>query len=405
MKKFLAIISLVLIVCMLVVTPAFAEEETPVYEKDFGQDVFHATKLSKEPRLDGNISEEEWGEPTVVKVDPNYWQSLRTDDTYANVTEEDPGDLDDRTIEELKVWFAYDDTKIYIAYEQLGGVWDCNNNGVEGDRYDEYTFRHNNVMRLGFDIENFSNLLQIDYGSEWTLNKGTSSLNSANLRFTNGMAYAEDASAIKPSGKSPLSGGMIKKVHAKDGSPLAITNSQNGQYIETIELAFNKDRLLAAVNEAGETDYAELPNAMYFGLYFRQYSWGDEQLSQVVYNGQTAWFGTPIDLSTQLELDTLFQYYPDIVVFGDKIEKPLHESDVTEAPAETSTEAATDAPESTPAADETKPVADESAPTSEVPTVGATEGGCGGTVSFAGLALIATLGTLGVIDVTKKKRS
>ena len=53
---------------------------------------------------------------------------------------------------------------------------------------------------------------------------------------------------------------------------------------------------------------------------------------------------------------------------------------------------------------ETKPEVDVTEAQSEVPTIGATEGGCGGTVAFTSLALIASFGTITALGVSKKKR-
>ena len=155
-----------------------------------------------------------------------------------------------------------------------------------------------------------------------------------------------------------------------------------------------------AYNELCETEYAELPNAMFFTFQMRQYGWKDAEFKTVAYNGQTAWFGTPLDLDQQLDLDNLFEYFPDVVVFGDKIEKPVHIGDVTEPVA---TEPAETEPAATEPVAETEPTVEtepaESAPAETEP---AAAGGCGGTVAFAGLALVASLGACAV--VTSKKR-
>ncbi len=410
MKKFLAVIALVLVASMLIVTPVFAEEErTPDYKRDYGQETFYAKKMDKAPTIDGDISAEEWGDPVVSKTEPNYWQSLATDDTYSKYTDQDPGALVDRLAKELNFYFGYDDDYIYIAYYQLAGAWDSefDTDTTAGNHWREYTFRHNYMMRMGFDIEDVSNLMQLGYGMPdikdgygLITSDADASHSGGRLSFTCGMPYASDSSALTYDGANILVDGKISKKLVSDGSGINGCNSPKeggGQYVECFEIMLDKATLLEAYNEVCETEYAELPNAMFFTFQMRNYSWNDSA-SGVEYNGQTAWFGTPLDLDQQLDLDNLFEYFPDIVVFGDKIEDPIHIGDVTE-PAETepadTTPAETEPAETTPA--ETTPTESEPAETEP-----AAQGGCGGTVTFAGLALVATLGTCAV--VTSKKR-
>lgn len=408
MKKFLAVIALVLVASMMLVTPAFAEDErTPDYKRDYGQDTFYAKKMDKAPIIDGDISAEEWGEPTVSKTEPNYWQSLSTDDTYSKYTEDDPRELEERTAQKLDFYFGYDDNYIYIAYYQLGAGWDANNDGKVGKEFNEYNFRNNYMMRMGFDIEDVSNLMQLGYGMPDIkdgygpiTSDASASHSGGRISFTCGMPYASDASAAMYDGANILVEGKISKKEAATGNPINGCNSITGQYVECFEIMLDKQNLLDAYNEVCETEYAELPNAMFFTFQMRQYGWSEDHGKGVAYNGQTAWFGTPLDLDQQLDLDNLFEYFPDIVVFGDKIEDPIHIGDVTEPPV---TEAPTTEPETTVPV-ETEPESEaEATESAEVDTQLAPEGGCGGSVSFAGLALVASLGACAVVT-TKKRR-
>ena len=86
--------------------------------------------------------------------------------------------------------------------------------------------------------------------------------------------------------------------------------------------------------------------------------------------------------------------YSDLVVFGELPEKPVETQPVVTEPVATEP-AATEPAATEPAV--TEPVATEPAATES-----ATEGGCGGSVSFAGLAIIAMLGTCTAF-VTKRK--
>ncbi len=411
MKKFLAVIALVIVASMLIVTPVFAEEErTPDYKRDYGQDTFYAKKMDKAPTLDGDISVEEWGEPVVSKTAPNYWQSIGNDDTYSKYTDADPGELAERTLKKLDFYFGYDDDYIYIAYYQLGAGWDANGDGKVGEAFNEYNFRNNYYMRMGFDIEDVSNLMQLGYGMP-DIQDGygpitgdaAASHSGGRLTFTCGMPYAADSSALTYDGASILVDGRISKKVAATGEGITGPNSTKGQFVECFEIMLDKATLLEAYNEVCETEYAELPNAMFFTFQMRQYGWQDAEFSKVAYNGQTAWFGTPLDLDQQLDIDNLFEYFPDIVVFGDKIEDPIHIGDVTEpaetTPAET-TPAETTPAETTPA--ETTPAETTPAETTPAETEPAAQGGCGGTVSFAGLALVASLGACAI--VSKKRR-
>jgi hypothetical protein len=149
----------------------------------------------------------------------------------------------------------------------------------------------------------------------------------------------------------------------------------------------------------GGTEYKELPNAMFFFFAGRHYSWADEAMTKVGYEGQTMWFGTHMSQAEQDDYGAPFSYYPDLVVFGDKVVAPGAEA-TTEAPTAAptdapTTEAPTDAPTDAPTA----------APT-EKATDAATEpaaGGCGSTVTVAGLAIVAALGTCAVFVEKKRK--
>ena len=96
---------------------------------------------------------------------------------------------------------------------------------------------------------------------------------------------------------------------------------------------------------------------------------------------------------------TAQEFLPTLIVFGDQNKVlTLPEVGVIDAPA-------ADEPAATePAGDVTEPVADATEPAGDdAATEPAAEGGCGGAVSFAGLALVAALGTCTVFVAKKKE--
>ena len=135
----------------------------------------------------------------------------------------------------------------------------------------------------------------------------------------------------------------------------------------------------------------------------RHYFWTDAAMSGVGYAGQTMWFGTKLDTTEQEDYGFPYSYYPDLVVFGDEVVVPAEATEATTTAPETSTPTTTAAV--TTAATEAATTSGEAVDTTKTAadTTAAAEGGCGGTVTFAGVALMATLGTCAVF-ATKKKR-
>ena len=393
MKKIIAVLSLVLVVAMIMATPTFAAD----HELDYGQERITANKVDKAPVIDGKIDEGEYGKISVTKTDPTHWQSSRTDESYSNVVTDASSveHLLDRTMQKMDVWFAYDDDNIYIAYSQLGGAWDGDDaDDIVGNNFDEFTFRHNYVFRMGFDIENATNLMKISYSmpaivagycpmTETTNNTGLK------IEYSNGATY--DTMSV-------LNEAYFSKIGV-DGTPVESCNSKVGPYVEVLEMSFSKYALLEATNAAFGTSYESLPTGMFFTFAARQYSWSDAEMKVPAYDGQTEWFSVALTDDQIFDLGRNTKTMPAIVVFGDKVEVPVVETQPAETtPPETDPATVETEPASTP--DESEEVPTESAPAETEP---ATEGGCGGTVSMVGMALVASLGTCAVF-VTKKRR-
>ena len=442
MKKIISVISLIIIAAMLMATPVFGVED---YERDYGQDIFKGNQLTKAPVIDGKVSREEYGQITSAKTEPNAWMHSMPlgdaghNDTYDKISEFDPRKdeeweyLKNRTMKQLDTWFAYDDENIYVAYYQLGGAWDTDTDDdtTEGNGYDEYTYRNNYVMRMGFNMGNAFDLIQMEFSMP-KFTSGVANLKAITTDKQNGIRFSftggNSAGNKFNTGGKPLESctdvlvaGIMSK-YTVDGTPLqGSVNSKNGQYVECVELAFSKKAILKAYNEEIGTDLAELPEAMWFFFAGRHYSWKDAAMKTNNYDGQTMWFGAPLSMEERDNYGKSFEYYPDLVILGDNFKIPENTTETTTpsdtiettpiAPPDTDTGTTQDT--STDTSTQTTPNSTTSTTPSgedltESDSTTSSEktddnDGCKGTVTAVGVVLTAALGCCAVFVEKKKK--
>ena len=415
MKKTLSILSALLILVMMMAIPVSAAEETPDYKRNYGQATYTANKLTTAPVIDGKVSTDEYGKITATKTKPVSWfASVPLEatgegnmDKVATVQPAAGNDyayLMDMAPKKFDTWFAYDDEYVYIAYEQLSSAWDGDDEDtIAGNSYNEYNFRGNYVMRVGFNMEFANEYLQIHYSMP-AFTDGYAPLTVTNahsgikLEFSMGNpkgsgVYQGDVKIVEEA--------MMSKF-GLDGTPFTAVNSKIGQHIERVELKLSKKGLVEAFNEMGGTDYEEFPDAMWFFFGKKQYYWGDANMKTVAHSGQTQWFGTTLTEAQSKEwaeyTGVNFTWFPDLVMFGDKINVPVAATTAPTTTAPTTTAPTTTAPVTTAPADDVTTAAP--AVTTAAPEA---KGGCGGMITFGGVALVATLGTCAVFVEKKRK--
>ena len=428
MKKFLAVVSLMLVALMVIAIPAVsAAEET--LDKPEGITIYYATDVSDNtPSIDGTISDGEYGPAYRIEAP----KALKNSDWGS--TWEEEGNYDETLASEyMDVYFAYDDEYIYFAFYELGA--DLVDNGDEFDTND-VPFRNNYRFQFGFELDNAQNWIQTEgysTASHW---------NKLDV-FASGTKIAQSDVTM-----ADLVPSMITvKQDAASGSYIGFgdffsngnINNPKSQWSLVVEYQFEKEAVIDAWNTFYATEYNELSNAMWVGLTTNAFRAKTDDL-ETTDNQYFKWLGQN-DISEQTgeyedygisessSRDNLF----DLVVFGTEEDdliladpfppetteaptteepttEPATEAPATEAPA---TEAATtDAPATeTPATEEasTEAPATEAptteAPKTEAPTTEAPaeeESGCGSTIGVAGLALVAALGTCTVF-VSKKR--
>ena len=399
MKKFISVILAVILVTLGASVTAFAEE-ADVYTPPVGMDILYATDLTGKnvPVVDGSIGADEYGKVAKIVTDPFKMAEKWPENIY--IIDEDSDRPSSGTIE---YYFAYDENSIYIAFKEYGMVFD---DGSE--THADYAMRCNYGIEFGFDLADISNyfLHVITYGGGcW----------NKDLRFSDGKSA--NFSSFEPTPEDLYSEFFVNKYAAKDaslpdderslfafGDLLSAQNTNSTEpYIIEVEMRIDKAQAIELYNSAAYTNYAGLPDAMYFSMGTHVYRPAKE-------SGGTSLGGFARYLASDMRGTNLEDYMsygilpgapqeclPYLIVFGDEntvltipAEKPETEAVVTEQPEQSGIcEGATET-----IASEENTVADET----EAPA----ESGCGGAVSLASLALVAALGACTVF-VSKKK--
>ncbi len=395
MKKFLSLVSILLVILMAFASfPVFAEEveeENKPFELPKNVKKYYANNISgTTPNIDGVIDENEYGERTVRIDNP----SAMAGNERVFMTE--PADETLRS-EYMDFWFAYDENNIYIAIYDPG--FKKIDNGDEFTKND-VPFRYNYFFMMGFILDDL--MSDFRFGGF-----------STNVVWNN-LFYHEFGKGYPAPIKTYdlISECVVRKVDTDIGADVGFgdllsangnPNYTGGSWEVYIEMKFAKDQIANAMNECYFTDYDTIPNAMYFDFTTNTYKAKADDLNDA-YNQYFNWIGDNNVAGKQGEYAD-FGYYEgmkyetifDLIVFGDEntvIEpadpfpvreetEPVTEAPVTEAP---TNENPTEAP------------ATES-PVTEAPA----EGGCGSSVALAGIALVAALGTCTAFVAKKKE--
>ncbi len=396
MKKFLSLVSILLVVLMAFAAfPVYAEEAEATDEAPFELPKnirkYYANNITGSvPTIDGVIGENEYGKVTVRVDNP----TAMVGDTRVFMTE--PADETLRS-EYMDFWFAYDENNFYIAIHDAG--FKKVDNGDEFTKND-IPFRYNYFFMMGFMLEDL--LSDFRFGG-FSTNKVW-----ADLR------YHEFGKSNAPTIKTYdlVSECVVRKVDTDLGTDVGFgdllsangnPNYTDGSWEVYIEMKLERSQIAKALNECFFTDYDEVPNAMYFDFTTNAYRAKADDLNDAD-SQYYSWLGNNNVAGSQGDYAD-FGYYEgmkteaifDLIVFGDENTviaptDPFPIRPETEAPTtEPVTEAPTNAPETE---------APTNAPETEAPT---SEGGCGGSVAVAGLALVAALGACTAFLAKKKE--
>ena len=394
MKKFLSVVSLLIVAMMILSMPAVSAAENNAWTKPEGVNVHYANDVSENaPSVDGIINEGEYGKVTA------HIEEARPTKLWGSQWQTDPADPTLKS-EYMDIYYAYDAENIYIAIYEMGPKFVDNGDDAKDNDVVE---RHNYTFKIGFDLNDVKKYFQ--FGGFRT-----------NVEWASLAYFEEDGvkNDLSIGTTSIISECIVRKTDATTGEDIAYgdlisangnPNYNKGQWTMTMEFKINKVDFIQAINDVFGTEYNNLSNAMWMVLdtnAFKKDAAGTGYVQQYF-----KWIGQN-DISGKqdkyinygilegMTKDSLF----DVIVFGDentviKVASPEGDPIETE-PVETEP-AATE-----PAADVTEPVADATEPVADA-TEPAKEGGCGGAVSFAGLALVAALGTCTAFVERKKK--
>ena len=404
MKKFISIISLLLVAMMILAMPTVAAEETEKFEIPKDMQVYYANDVSaKAPSIDGTIEEGEYGNLTVRVTDPTPFVDAG-------------GDYIENPLEHLKseyidFYFAYDENNYYIAIHDAGP-----------DKYEDtdeftsndYPFRSNYFFTMDFTPEDLTDYFRFGGFNTVTV-------------WNPNMQYFE----FGKSNRAPIKVAdwvtecIVRKVDVSTGADVGfgdlLTTNGNPNYYEGdwelyIEMKLDKKAVANALNECYFTDYDTIPNGMYFSFGTNMYrrtevaldSNGNEKAVNDASECQYyRWLGDTIIRDNNVDYEAYGLYeggkvntIGDLIIFGDEntVFEPADPFPVRETEAPATEAPATEAP----AGETDAPAGDDAteAPVTEAP---AAEDGCGSSVTLAGIALVAALGTCTVFVAKRKE--
>ena len=394
MKKFLKVISLVLVCLTLASVSVFAsgtdEEWTP--PKDIK--TFYAKNVSgKSPSIDGIISQNEYGAPVRVEdyravasaTWGNSWQLGDHDETMAS--------------KYMDFYFAYDEENLYIAVYEMGPE-----KVDDGDAYkqNDIVYRNNYRFTFGFD--------EWDMG-KWLMFEGFASNNHwAKTRYYTRESIDDGTLNIKTT--DYISEFKVRKTIARNGKLISEgdfvnsngnTNYTSNQWAMTFEFKINKKMAAEVWNRCYGTDMDSVSNVMYFSIVTNAFRMKKDNTDDC-FSQYFRWAGLTDITGKRLEYadygvitrDSLF----DLVIFE---EEETEESTTVLEDAQTTVE------ESTTVSEETTQALTESTEAlielTEGPTAEAADNeskGCASSITVSGMAFVASL-ALGGMMICKKK--
>lgn len=398
MKKFLSIVSIMLAALMLLAMPAAAADVLLSAPADSawtipeGIKTYYAENVTnKIPSIDGVIEEGEYGQAyridTPVAVN-NYGSSHQ---------EEAPADPT-AVSEYVDFYFAYDEENYYIAIYEMGPK------EIEGNEKLVPT-RSNYYFSFGFDlndITSYFNMAGYQTHKQWAKDE---------------FSYFDQGSKVNPAPIAAydlISECIVVKKDVTNNIDVAfgdlVSANGNSNYTDaqcslSIELKFNKEVVAEAMNQCYFTNYKTISDAMYFAFTTNTYQRNEGTPNQWYrWAAQTDIRGAQDKyINYGLPEGSSAEFLFDLIVFAEE-GAPIKVADPEGADVETEL-AATEPAATEPAA--TEPAATEPAATDDATEPAATEpaaeGGCGSSVSFAALALVAAVGTCTVFVAKKKE--
>ena len=402
MKKFISIISLLLVAVMIFSMPIMAEEAEEAFKLPHGMTTYYANNVSaSRPNIDGVIGENEYGKVTVRVTDPTPFVDAGGD--YM----ENPKEY--LKSEYMDIWFAYDEDNIYVAIHDAGPEkFEDNDEFTSND----YPFRSNYMFCFDFTPEDLTDYFRFGGFNTVTI-------------WNPNMQYFE----FGKSNRAPIKVSewvtecIVRKVDVTTGADVGFgdllttngnPNYYGGDWELFIEMKLDKKAVANALNACYFTDYDTVPNVMYFNFGTNMYrrvecklSDSGEEKSVSDESQYYRWLGDTIIRDNNADYEDYGLYeggkvntIMDAIIFGDEntVIAPADPFPVREETEPEETEPEVTEPEVTedPVGDVTEAPAGET----EAP---AAEGGCGGAVSLAGIALVAALGTCTAFVAKKKE--
>ena len=435
MKKFLSIVSLVLVAVMFLSMTAVSADEADVATEEVevngtvitppkDMTVYYANDLTGKttPAIDGVINPDEYGAvvaiatPTPMAKDwpeTGYVIDRNSDRPLAGTFE---------------YYFAYDETSIYIAYKEYGSTYDDGNAA-----YQDFQTRSNYSFAYGFQLDDMTNYFahSVSYGGgcwnkNFTFSDGKLS-NFSSTDVTPDQFYAELFAFKYKADEADLPDD--ERTLWVYGDVLSATNQNSkAPYIMEVEMRLDKQQAIEIFNSVAYTEYAECPNAMYFKMSCNTFRLAADGTTTGSIGGHNQYLITDISKYNDAQKTKFYMDYgmlpgsptqviPSLIVFDSPDAPIVIPADKVETEPEEDTTPVED--ETTPVADDTTPVADETTPVADDTKAdaaeetkadtkaaagdAAAEGGCGGTVSLAGIALVAALGTCTAFVAKKKE--
>ena len=398
MKKFLSIVSLLLVAMMVFAVPTFAEEADGVTAATLpaGIKKYYANNITGSvPTIDGVIGENEYGkltvrvtEPAAMVGDSGVFMTEPADDSFAN--------------EYVDFWFAYDENNIYIAIHVGPAKYNDNGDDFKGN---DVIFRNNTFFKMGFDLADLT-------GGRFRFGGSASTVHWNDLRY-----FEFGKANVAPVKTNTFVTELItRKVDVATGADVTFgdltttngnANYSDGAWEQYIEMKIDKKATAQAMNECFFTDYDDIPNAMYFEFSTNGFKAKEDDRNDAVSQYFT-WIGQTNIAGKQGEYADFGLYegmkgsenLMDLIVFGDENTVIVNADPF---PVREETEPAETEPEVTEAPTNENPT---EAPVTEAPVTeapAAADGGCGGSVAVAGIALVAALGTCTAFVAKKKE--
>lgn len=441
MKKILSIISLIMVLAVLAATPTFAlESDVPSMALDYAFDAANGVKIitvpttAKSPLADGEIGADEyafsWKEERDAHSLTSATHAILAADYNAAVgakCAKEYVDMEPLVLNtEIEYFFAQDDERIYIGVKiQPGYEYKLNADGsiatteVDGTKFNRLKTilsRAHMIYRIGFNLDDADEYIEINNnGYRWDL-----MVDGVTKKFTSagvGVNIAYDG--VVEQGYRQIIANETGWLNHSNGAGIVMAGDIIDQsnpatpYTVYDELVINKEALVKCMSDYSGAAYNGVPNAFFFTASSNGQVIGPNEAAKENIEESRGWsssggagFFTWNGTVTKNADVSLREVFPDLIVFSDNANVTKDDVKIVELGVETEPEE-TEPEETEPAATEpteTEPDATEPAGSESVAdTEPAAKGGCGGSVSVMGLALVATLGTCAVFTAKKKE--